>query len=76
MNTYDTHSPDHPANDQETQFNSTDLYECFEHMEKTGDIEPLRTAISINADRIRRVREYLKADTITGWATICLKILK
>ena len=76
MNTYDTHSPDHPANDQETQFNSTDLYDCFEHMEKTGDIEPLRTAISINADRIRRVRKLLKANTENGIATICLNILK
>ena len=76
MENYDNYLLQDNPIDGEMQFDSTDLYECLDHFEKTGDIEPLKTAISINADRIRRVREYLKADTITGWATICLKILK
>jgi hypothetical protein len=76
MNTYDTYSPEHPANEQELQFNSTDLHECLDYFEEMGDIEPLRTAISINADRIREVKKLLKANTENGIATICLKILK
>lgn len=76
MENYDNYLLQDNPIDGETQFDSTDLYDCFEHMEKTGDIEPLRTAISINADRIRRVRTLLKANTENGIATICLKILK
>ena len=76
MDTYDTHSPMHPANEQELQFNSTDLHECLEYFEETGDIEPLRTAISINADRIRKIKTLLKSQEFSGIATICLNILK
>ena len=76
MDTYYQHNPECPANEQELQFNSTDLHECLEYFEETGDIEPLRTAISINAGRIRKIKTLLKSQEFSGIAKICLNILK
>jgi len=61
LDTYDEHSPDHPANQEETPiFESNDLQECLDYFRETNDSEPFENAISQN----ELVKQMVKEDLV------------
>lgn len=48
-----------PHEMENTEFDSTDLFECLDYFEENDDIEPLRLAISHNANQYKKAKEEL-----------------
>ena len=46
---------------KELRFQSDDLYECLDHYETTGDIEPLRSAIAFVEGKKRATRTKIES---------------
>jgi hypothetical protein len=48
-----------PTENNETEFNSSDLYDCFEYYQQTDNSEHLELAIQLNVKRNAEVRKGL-----------------